>query len=282
MRSCTFHPGYGYEDFLEGFRPTGTADRQLSFTLRDGLFKSLCADAAANPTREYFLVVDEINRGDVPRIFGELITLLERDKRGRVLELAVSGTRFAVPANVRIIGTMNTADRSIALLDTALRRRFGFVELPPDYATLADAVVGGVPLGAWLQALNTQVRAHVGRDADNLQIGHAFLLEDERPVTDPARLARIVAEDVVPLLREYCYEDFEKLAKILGTGLVDVGGRRVKDDLFRPERLDDLMEALLQPFPDLATTRDATVHADDPAEAEPADDDDDQVDGNAA
>ncbi len=272
VRTCTFHPGYGYEDFLEGFRPATSAAQQLTFTLRAGLFKSLCSDAAAEKDREFFLVIDEINRGDIPRIFGELITLLERDKRGRFLHLPVSGERFAVPGNVRIIGTMNTADRSIALLDTALRRRFGFVELLPDHTTLADAVVGGVPLGAWLQAVNAVVRAHVGRDARNLQIGHAFLLEGEKPVTDPAKFARIVAEDIVPLLEEYCYEDYVKLEKILGKGLVDVAGQRVRSELFGPARIDDLMLALLQPFTDIVTTRDATIHEEESPTLEDAED----------
>ena len=267
VRVCTFHPGFGYEDFLEGFRPSLSSAGQLVFERRDGLFKRLCRDAEAAPERDFFLVVDEINRGDIPRIFGELITLLERDKRDRRLDLPTSGEPFSVPANVRVIGTMNTADRSIALLDTALRRRFGFVELLPDYRSLGDAVVGGVPLGPWLQAVNARIRAHVGRDARSLQVGHAYLLEDGKPIVGPAKLARVVAEDIVPLLEEYCYEDYERLEKVLGKGLVDVAGQRVRGELFDADRLDDLLEALVQPFPDIVTTREATVHADDVAEA---------------
>lgn len=146
---CTFHPSYGYEDFLEGHRPE-SVQGQLTFQLRDGLFKRLCHDAQHQGDRRYYLIVDEINRGDVPRIFGELLTVLERSKRGWPMILPLSGQPLLVPPNLYVIGTMNTADRSIALLDTALRRRFAFIELMPDSAVLGDTVVGGIPLAPWL------------------------------------------------------------------------------------------------------------------------------------
>ena len=174
MRLCTFHPGYGYEDFIEGLRPK-TVNGQMVFESRDGIFKRLCADAAKHPDRHFFLVVDEINRGDVPRIFGELITVIEHDKRGWQITLPVTGSSFVVPRNVFLVGTMNTADRSISLLDTALRRRFGFVELMPDSSQLGGRTAGGLPLGAWLEALNARLRQHLKRDARNLQVGHAYL-----------------------------------------------------------------------------------------------------------
>jgi len=101
--------------------------------------------------------LDEINRGDLPRIFGELITTIEYDKRDRRIKLPVTGSSFAVPRNVFLIGTMNTADRSISLMDTVLRRRFGFVELMPDSTLLAGRKAGGLLLGAWLDALNTRL-----------------------------------------------------------------------------------------------------------------------------
>src|SRR5690606_36844895 len=157
VRVCSFHPEYGYEDFIEGFRPRTDAAGQLGFDLVPGVFQRVCADASKAPHLDYYLVIDEINRGDIPRIFGELLTLLERDKRGEEVMLPVSGQLFFVPKNIFVIGTMNTADRSIALLDTALRRRFGFVELMPNYDLIGRTVIGGLPLGAWLRNLNSRI-----------------------------------------------------------------------------------------------------------------------------
>ncbi len=257
VRVSTFHPAYGYEDFIEGYRPTLT-NGQLAFERRAGIFKRLCDDARGQPTRRFYLIIDEINRGDIPRIFGELLTILERDKRNQAVLFPLSGELFSVPDNVYVIGTMNTADRSIALLDTALRRRFGFVELMPDRSILGAAVLDGIPLGPWLDALNQRIRDHIGRDARNLQIGHAYLLDDGRPVSDFAHLARIIQDDVLPLLEEYCYEDYEKLEKILGKGLVDVTSQRIKHELFEPARQAVLRAALLDPTPELTTTIAAT------------------------
>src|SRR2546429_3641863 len=174
VRLCSFHPAYGYEDFLEGFRPE-SINGQMHFTLRDGVFKKVCQDAYARPDHRFYLIIDEINRGDIPRIFGELLSVLEKDKRGKAIVLPVSGTTFRVPPNVFLIGTMNTADRSISLLDAALRRRFGFIELMPDTTILKNQTVGSIPLGPWLAALNRRICDRVGTDVRNLQIGHSYL-----------------------------------------------------------------------------------------------------------
>ena len=260
VRQCCFHPGYGYEDFLEGYRPVANgatgdeAGGALTFVLRDGLFKTLCRDASADPGRHYLLVIDELNRGDVPRIFGELIAALEVDKRGEPIRLAVSGEPFSVPKNVFLIGTMNTADRSVALLDAALRRRFGFLEMMPDPGVLGDAAVAGVPLGPWLAALNGKVRAHVGRDARNLQVGHSYLMSRGVPLKDVAALRRVVRDDILPLLQEYCYEDYAALAKILGTAFIDAEGERVKNGVFDPAARDEFVNALLAVDAGLSTT----------------------------
>lgn len=253
MRLCSFHPSYGYEDFLEGYQPE-VANNQMTFVRRDGIFKRLCDAAQAEPDHSFYLIIDEINRGDIPRIFGELLTVLEKDKRGKSILLPLSGRLFTVPDNVYVIGTMNTADRSIALLDTALRRRFGFLELMPDYGVLGDTAVEGIPLAPWLEALNKRIVEHVGRDARNLQIGHAYLLQDGQPVSSFARLARVVQEDILPLLEEYCYEDYDTLEKILGPGLVDARNQTIRHDLFDPARQDELVQALLAPSPEVTTS----------------------------
>ena len=253
---CTFHPSYGYEDFIEGYRPV-SENGQLTFVQRSGIFKQLCEDAQKNPSQPYYLIIDEINRGDIPRIFGELLTLLEKDKRGQSVILPVSGDAFQVPENVYIIGTMNTADRSIALLDTALRRRFGFIELMPDTGLLQKDVEG-LALGPWLGALNQRIRDHIGRDARNLQIGHAYFLEGERPINDKARFIRILHEDIIPLLEEYCYEDYDTLGQILGNQLVDIKNQRINEELLAIERWDQLLEALLVLTPDLGTSNQVT------------------------
>jgi len=256
VRMCSFHPAYGYEDFLEGFRPE-PVNGQMHFVLRDGIFKTLCKEAEAQPAQHFYLIIDEINRGDIPRIFGELLTVLEKDKRGKSILLPLTGTPFKVPHNVFIIGTMNTADRSIALLDTALRRRFGFIELMPDYTVLGNATVEGVPLGLWLKALNERICANVGRDTRNLQIGHSYLLEHERPIGDLATFAKVLQEDILPLLEEYCYEDYATLEKILGSSMVDGQKQQVHQELFDPSNRVLLIQALLAPTPDLITSAQA-------------------------
>jgi 5-methylcytosine-specific restriction protein B len=239
VRVCTFHPGWGYEDFIEGLRPK-TINGQMVFEPRDGVFKRLCLDATQQKDRQFFLVADEINRGDLRRIFGELLTTIEYDKRDRPITLPVTGTLFSVPRNVFLIGTMNTADRSISLMDTALRRRFGFVELMPDSTLLGGRKVGGLLLGAWLDALNTRLRRHLKRDARNLQIGHAYLM----PITSVAEFARVLRDDIIPLLEEYCYDDFDMLKTILGGELVDAEAGRIRDDLFSTNREGDLIQAV--------------------------------------
>lgn len=239
LRLCTFHPGYGYEDFIEGLRPR-TIDSRMVFEPRDGIFKQLCQVAAKQPDGIFLLVIDEINRGDVPRIFGELISVIEQDKRGKLITLPVTGSTFSVPSNVFLLGTMNTADRSISLLDAALRRRFGFVELMPDSSQLAGKKVGDLPLGAWLEALNSRLREHLKRDARNLQIGHAYLMR----INSTLEFIRVLRDEIIPLLEEYCYDDFETLEKILNPTIIDAKAGRVREEIFEPNREAELIQAL--------------------------------------
>ena len=218
LTRVTFHPSYTYEDFIEGFRPDGSGAGGLSLALEDGLFKRVCRAAQANPGRPYLLLIDEINRGNVAKIMGELLTLLERDKRGLTLTLPHSKETFGVPPNVFLLGTMNTADRSIKLLDAALRRRFAFIECMPDTELLHGAVVGELALDDFLDGLNQRIARFEGREK---QVGHSYLLVDGQPVDEVDEFAARFREEILPLLQEYCYDDYAMLAKFIGSELVD-------------------------------------------------------------
>ncbi|MFD0899639.1 AAA family ATPase [Actinomadura sediminis] len=240
LTQVTFHPAYGYEDFIEGYRPDGAGGEGLRLALRDGIFMKVCEQAARTPERPFLVLIDEINRGDVPKILGELITLLEPDKRGLHVTLP-TGRRFAVPSNVRVLGTMNTADRSIRLLDSALRRRFAFHELLPDADdVLYGQKVGDLDLGLLLRELNRRVVAELGRER---QIGHSFFLSGGQAVDDPGELADVIRTEVMPLLQEYAYDDYSLLARFLGERIVDVRGHTVAD-----LSDDELVDALSAEF----------------------------------
>lgn len=238
----TFHQSYGYEEFVEGLRPVLNGDAEageVEYEIRPGAFKELCRKARQAPDQRFAMVIDEINRGNISKIFGELITLIEPDKRDPLdgskppieLTLAYSGEKFSVPANVDIIGTMNTADRSLALLDTALRRRFDFVPLLPDTreekdaddphsAPLAGLVVttsiGAIDVRRMLERINERIEALYDRDHS---IGHAYLTTLADVDDGEARfekLADIFRNRIVPLLEEYFFEDWRKIRLVLG------------------------------------------------------------------
>jgi 5-methylcytosine-specific restriction protein B len=281
IERCCFHPAYGYEDFVIGYRPVLDSGA-LVFKAEKGVFVRLCERARVEPRRSYFILIDEINRGDLPRIFGELLMVLEADKRGMPVTLPISGERLVVPKNVHMVGTMNTADRSVALLDAALRRRFGFVELLPDSSVLGSASVQGIPLGPWLDDLNAKVLKFAGRDSRSLQVGHSYLLSGESPVQDAGRFVQVLRDDIIPLLQEYCYEDFGSLAEILGSEIVQADQQRIDESLFEPERRDDLIAALLAAAEGItatttATDADATTeHIEDIEDDEDDEDEDDE------
>ena len=169
---------------------------------------------------------------------------------------------------------MNTADRSISLLDAALRRRFGFVELMPDSSVLKDSAVAGIALKAWLDALNARIRDHVGRDARNLQIGHSYLMHGGSPLKDLATLKRAIRDDIIPLLEEYCYEDYGTLGNILGDQIVDVATARVRHELFDDGQEDALVQGLLAPFADISTSSEALSSEESQAEVDEDDEGD--------
>lgn len=212
---------------MEGFRPIGANEIEIV----PGKFREVCAQAAGNRKAKFVLIIDEINRGNISKIFGELITLLEDDKReGKpasfAIELAYSHLKFTVPDNLYIIGTMNTADRSIALLDVALRRRFAFYELLPDPALIQGKVIESedgdlVNLEELLDKLNERIRKELGPDH---QIGHSYLMK----VKTLYELEFAWNNQILPLLREYFYSQPDRLNDILEPYLKD---QEIGDDL---------------------------------------------------
>jgi predicted RNA-binding protein with PUA-like domain len=220
----TFHQSFAYEEFVEGLKPAAAAGGGLSYDIERGVFRRISASAEAEwrargkEARKYLLVIDEINRANIAKVLGELITLVEDDKRlGEENEVTVrlpySGERFGVPPNLFILGTMNTADRSIALLDLALRRRFTFVEMMPDPAAIEPAEVEGVDLRALLRHLNGRIARLLDRDH---QIGHSYL----RRVEDAEHLRFVWYKRIVPLLQEYFYNDGARLRGVIGPKFV--------------------------------------------------------------
>lgn len=243
INNVTFHPSYSYEDFVEGYRPVDNGGGSLVLCLEPGIFKRICREAQVNPEKKYILMVDEINRANVARVFGELITLLEKDKRGMMVTLPQSKEPFMIPPNVYMLGTMNTSDRSIKLLDAALRRRFAFIELMPDIDVLLGSKVGNLRLDLFLEELNQRISSSEGREK---QIGHSFLMKNGEPATEPDEFARCFRQEILPLLQEMCYDDYARLAEFLGESLVDKTLQGLNMDLINDP--DSLVEALEKEF----------------------------------
>ncbi len=211
-----FHQNYSYEDFVEGYKPKEDED---GFGLEPGLFKEFCETAEYEPDKPYFLIIDEINRGNLSKIFGELLMLIEAGYRGQKLKLAYSKQEFSAPENLYIIGMMNTADRSLAMIDYALRRRFSFIEMEPGFDTdgfKARAKAYNNP------AFDELIEVISGTDGLNAAIagdptlgngfciGHSyFVLGDNEPCSDEL-LRDIVNYDILPMLQEYWFDDAKK------------------------------------------------------------------------
>ncbi|WP_461537491.1 McrB family protein [Spongorhabdus nitratireducens] len=239
IRFVTFHQSFSYEEFVEGLRARTDEAGQICYEVEAGIFKQICDDAkygfakktsgqnqyfstgsSTGQGENYVLVIDEINRGNISKVFGELITLIEPSKRSGQPEalsvrLPYSKDTFSVPSNLHIIGTMNTADRSLAMMDTALRRRFDFKEMMPDTRLLEAIDVYGLNIGQMLAMMNRRITFLYDREHT---LGHAFFMplvdisdEDERFQA----LQSVFRDKVIPLLEEYFFEDWDKIRLVL-------------------------------------------------------------------
>lgn len=205
-----FHQNYSYEDFIMGYKP-----QENGFKLTNGIFYQFCMNAANHPDKEYFFIIDEINRGNMSKIFGELLMLIEKDYRGMKATLAYSGMQFAVPANVYIIGMMNTADRSLAMIDYALRRRFSFYEMEPGFGTdgfkkyqksLQNATFDD--LIEQIVNLNREICADDSLGA-GFCIGHSYFCGQEECTEE--WMKSVVYYEILPMLNEYWFDDKKKV-----------------------------------------------------------------------
>lgn len=253
VKFITFHQAYSYEEFVEGIRVNVEDDcEDVKYTLQNGIFKDICIEANADPNNNYVIIIDEINRGDISKIFGELITLIEKDKRVTpngernftntklennqlLITLPYSKKPFGVPSNLYIIGTMNTADRSIALLDIALRRRFDFISTYPNEDVIgtdgALTEINGIDLKLFLNKINKRIEAYLDKDHT---IGHSYLMD----INSYEDFEYKFKNRILPLLLEYFYNDYEKVAKILN-----------QDDFDNSEKQIILKECLIEDIP---------------------------------
>lgn len=228
----SFHQAYGYEEFVEGIRPQVMDNGQMNYAIKAGAFISLCEQAKKNPQHRYAMLIDEINRANVARVFGELMSLIEPSKRaGQVAEMSVnlaySGQYFSVPSNVDIYATMNTQDHSLAPLDIAFRRRFNFIECLPDSSVLGQMVVGDemIDLANLLTALNEKIRQNLDKDSE---LGHSFLIT----VTSLDELALAFERAILPQIAHACQNNAQVLQAIFGEKVIVVAEKVINRNGF--------------------------------------------------
>lgn len=253
----TFHQSYGYEEFIEGIKPILNKENggEISYNIESGVFKKVCEEAQNNIDKNYVVIIDEINRGNISKIFGELITLIEKTKRIGMEEesestLPYSKAKFGVPKNVYILGTMNTADRSIALLDTALRRRFEFIEMMPDSNIFKkingneELLVEDINIKEMLDIINKRIEILYDREHT---IGQAYFMELINDQNVDA-LEKIFTHKIIPLLQEYFYDDYEKIRLILADNQIKneelqfINVCKIPKKLFGNNFEDDILE----------------------------------------
>ena len=212
VQMIQFHQSYSYEDFIEGYRPT-----ENGFTIKKGSFYKFCKLAEDDDENDYFCIIDEINRGNLSKIFGELFMLIEKDKRGIELQLLYSDENFSVPPNVYIIGMMNTADRSLAMLDYALRRRFSFFTMKPGFNTIGfqtyqDSLKSDAfkKLISCIKQLNSKIAADISL-GEGFCIGHSYFCGLTAKTATVRTLTSIIEYELIPLLKEYWFDEPEKI-----------------------------------------------------------------------
>jgi hypothetical protein len=216
-----FHPSFSYEDFIQGYRPT-----EKGFARKDGVFLNFCKRASQNADQDLFFLIDEINRGNLSKIFGEMLMLLESDKRGIAVSLtyAEKGETFAIPPNVYVIGTMNTADRSLSMMDNALRRRFSFFELKPEFESKKFAAhlesiglskIEQEHLKVQMQTLNKEIADEKRFLGPGFMLGHSYFDKKEETFSYKDWFSSILHSEIAPLLKEYWFDDKEKAENLI-------------------------------------------------------------------
>ena len=219
-----FHQSYSYEDFIQGLRPTKTG----GFEVQNGVFYDFCKKALAHPERHFFFIIDEINRGNLSKIFGELMMLIEADKRDEKFSLKLTYSeeeedRFYVPKNLYLIGTMNTADRSLAMVDYALRRRFAFVSLKPDFGEKFKKFLSQKEISATLinhisnsiQKVNQEIAKDINL-GEGFQIGHSYFCDYEKEnQKEKDWFNQVLDFEIQPLLEEIWFDDSEKVVEMM-------------------------------------------------------------------
>jgi 5-methylcytosine-specific restriction protein B len=215
IKTIQFHQSYSYEDFIQGIRPKTEGE---GFRIKNGIFYDFCKKAEKDPKNKYFFIIDEINRGNLSKIFGELLMLIEADKRGieNEISLTYSDEPFSVPHNLYIIGTMNTADRSLAIVDYALRRRFGFIPLEPNFNPKFQKHLSGFidePLIRRIVDNINNLNKMINKDhnlGNGFQIGHSYFCNLSENINSENWFQVIINMEIAPLLREYWFDDLEK------------------------------------------------------------------------
>ncbi len=210
-----FHQNYSYEDFIMGYKPQGD-----SFVLKEGIFYRFCKEAANNPDKDYFFIIDEINRGNMSKIFGELLMLIEKQYRGTEITLAYNGQSFSVPDRLHIIGMMNTADRSLAMIDYALRRRFSFFDMEPGFDSEGfkkyQKNLNNETFNSLIDEI-VELNGEIAKDKSlgkGFCIGHSYFCGAKESTTKEdmkAWLNDVVDFDILPMLSEYWFDDFDKV-----------------------------------------------------------------------